>query len=226
MKTKITTLFIFSTIFTISCNSNNQQTPISGVNNKTIYSKYDPKIIKDSCDTYFCVDTIYDQNEVEYKLKDKQSNGDKSQYYPYYITIRYSNNEYFPKENKWEIRFVPTLSQDSLTEIQLRKSYPIFPTKGILKIDNYTENYYATYHDMSMYDSPSNFTFSHENVSDEKYEYNVLTKISKSDKVTLILLSSNSKDEIILSPSIIQDAKMAIMLYDKIKNTKPVISTI
>jgi len=195
----ITTILIIST--SIGCNTTSDQNDLG--------------IVEGKLDTFFSHDTAYAYEIITVKPKAHQNSLD---FKPYNIGISYNKgvvNKLPETEPSWKLRFF-IVHSDKYTSI--------YPTKGILRIDDFEIIYDVVNVSASKSDSSKTFFYSK---SDIDYilnylaiEEDMLNKLAKAKRVSLTILGVD-KEEYILSPKIIEDASKTLEYFDIIKTTKP-----
>jgi hypothetical protein len=177
-----------------------------GCNNKP----KDLGIVKGKVETYFYADTSYDSESIRIYPKFDR---DSIDYRPYLIGIDYEKgynleNGTQDKEAKWTLNFSVAHSS---------KYTSVFPTKGILKIDDYEIKYDNVGSSDVDKDQTLLFVYSTENKIEESEIINKIS-VAKTVKFTAI---GNDKKEFIWSPKIVEDAKNTLKYFENLKTTKP-----
>ncbi|MBM3419027.1 MAG: hypothetical protein FJY17_08945 [Bacteroidetes bacterium] len=191
---KVMTIFgviLFASIILTGCgNSNSKQNDLG--------------IVSGKIETYFDVDTSFaDQKLTVYP----KFNIDSLHYRPYIIGFEYAK-EYDEKEAKWKLTFGVA---------HYDKYVFVYPSKGILKIDDYEINYESvmTYEQ----GSEKNTIFAYGTLIAEA---DIINKLAAAKTVKFTALG-HDKQEFIWSPKIIEDAKNTLKYFDSLKATKPTI---
>ncbi len=218
MKNVIKCLLVIICAFMLSCTQEKNLPKEVKAENSTndsvivIDEKFDNGIVEGQLETYFSVDTVCDEEKIVYSQKEWSQNQ------IYHTEIVY-NKEHYEKKKTFKIGF-------SLHHARAN----ILATKGILKMDNLEQKYdcSSTYSEMlgnwNSY-SPIKEIEDIDLMSsyNTKFTLNLLEKISNAKTVKLLAIG-DKKDEILLSPGIVEDAKRTIEYYNKLKNTTPTIS--
>jgi hypothetical protein len=176
-----------------------------GCNNKP----KDLGIVKGKLETYFYVDTSYDSESIRIYPK---FNRDSTDYNPYHIGINYEkgynlDNGTQDKEAKWTLDFFIS---------HTNKYTSVFPTKGILKIDDYEIKFDNV--GRNEIGGTLRFIYSTDNKIEES---EIINKISVAKTVKFTAIGSDKK-EFIWSPKIVEDAKNTLKYFERLKTTKPV----
>lgn len=180
-----------------------------GCNNKP----KDLGIVKGKIETYFYIDTSYDSESIRiYPKYDR----DSFDYQPYHIGINYEKGYNLDlgtqdKEAKWSLDFSPTHTY---------KYTSVYPTKGILKIDDYEIKYDHVGTSKTGKDETTLFIY--QQTENEIEESEIIKKISVAKTVKFTSIGT-SKKEFIWSPKIVEDAKNILNYFEKLKTTKPTI---
>lgn len=169
-------------------------------------------IIEGQIETYFTVDTIYDEEKIVYSQKEW------SRDQKYHTEIVY-NKEHYEKKKTFKIGFKINYANAN-----------VLATKGVLRMDNKEQKYDC----ISKYNAHVGIVSSffpvkvREDIDlmssyNTKFTLNLLNKISNAHTVNFIAIG-DKKEEFLLSPRIVDDAKLTIEYYNKLKNTTPTIS--
>lgn len=128
-------------------------------------------------------------------------------YRPYNIGIKYSK-EYDEKEPKWKLNFGIS---------HYYKYVTVYPSKGILKIDDYEVNYESVMRTEIGRDKNTLFTYG---TFDNIKNADIINRIASAETVKFTALGHDKK-EFTWSPKIIEDAKNTLMFFDSLKTTQP-----
>jgi hypothetical protein len=142
---------VLSTLFFIGCDN-------------TISKKNDLGIVAGKIDSYFYKDTSFADKKIMFYPK---FNRDSIYFRPYNIGFEYVK-EYDEKEAKWKLTFGVA---------QYDKYVSVYPTKGILKIDDYEINYESV---MTSEIGPNKSTL---------FVYGTFNKIKESEIINKIALA-------------------------------------
>ena len=166
--------------------------------------KNDLGIIDGKIETYFYSDTSFsDQKITIYPKFDL----DSLYFKPYNIGFEYGK-EYDEKESKWKLNFGVA---------HYDKYVSVYPTKGILKIDDYEINYENV---MTSELGPEKSTLFVYGTFKSIEPIDLINKIAAAKTVKFIALGDD-KQEFIWSPKIVEDAKNTLLYFDSLKTTKP-----
>jgi hypothetical protein len=164
-------------------------------------------IVADKIETYFYVDTSFDDQKITIYPK---FNRDSLYYMPYSIGFEYGK-EYDEKEAKWKLDFSVSHSDKYVT---------VYPSKGILKIDDYEINYESVMTSELGQEKNTLFVYGTFNKTSNT---DIINKLA-SAKIVKFTALGHDKQEFIWSPKIIDDAKNTIKYFDSLKTTKPSIN--
>jgi hypothetical protein len=182
---------VLSTLFFIGCDN-------------TISKKNDLGIVAGKIDSYFYKDTSFADKKIMFYPK---FNRDSIYFRPYNIGFEYVK-EYDEKEAKWKLTFGVA---------QYDKYVSVYPTKGILKIDDYEINYESV---MTSEIGPNKSTLFVYGTFNKIKESEIINKIALAKIVKFIALG-HDKQEFIWSPKIVEDAKNTLKYFDSLKTTSP-----
>lgn len=175
------------------------------VNSNT--KKNDLGIVANKIETYFYVDTSFADQKITIYPK---FNRDSLYYRPYSIGFEYGK-EYDEKEAKWKLNFSVSHYDKYVT---------VYPSKGILKIDDYEINYESVMTSELGQEKNTLFVYGTFNKTSST---DIINKLA-SAKIVKFTALGHDKQEFIWSPKIIDDAKNTIKYFDSLKTTKPSIN--
>ena len=191
IKTAFSLTTFLSALILTGCGNNNSK-------------QNDLEIVSGKIETYFYIDTSFaDQKLTVYP----KFNRDSLYYRPYNIGFEYGK-EYDEKEAKWKLTFGVA---------HYDKYVSVYPSKGILKIDDYEINYESVM--TSELGSEKNTLFVY-GTFNKIGEADIINKIAAAKSVKFTALG-HDKQEFIWSPKIIEDAKNTLKYFDSLKTTKP-----
>lgn len=163
-------------------------------------------IVSGKIETYFYMDTSFADQKITVYPK---FNRDSLDFIPYNIGFEYGK-EYDEKEAKWKLTF---------SVAHYDKYVSVYPSKGILKIDDYEINYERVMTSELGPDKNTLFVYGTFNKIDES---EIIKKIAAAKTVKFTALG-HDKQEFIWSPKIIEDSKNTLMYFEILKTTKPAI---
>lgn len=191
MKATFFTTILLVISFLIGCDNNNSK-------------KSDLGIISGKIETYFYTDTSFADQKITVYPK---FNMDSLYFRPYTIGFEYGK-EYDEKEAKWKLTFGIS---------HYDKYVSVYPSKGILKIDDYEIKYESVMKSEIGPDENTLFVYgTFHKIEDSE----IINRIASAKTVKFTALG-HDKQEFIWSPKIVEDAKNTLEYFDDLKKTKP-----
>jgi hypothetical protein len=155
-------------------------------------------IVEGKIESYFASDTSFEDETIRFYPKFHK---DSILYKPYNIDFEYGEKE------GWQLNFKIS---------HFDKYVTVFPSKGLLLIDDYE----ISYETVLRTDMGDMGTLHGYHTSNQLSSREILEKISTSKTVSFTAIGDD-KQNFTWSPKIIEDSKKAIEYFDNLKSTKP-----